>query len=147
MIGRNQLSQMRITLILIALLFGLGSCSVQKQIAKSAKAAVLDNKALQAAHVGISIYDPTSKQYLYNYQGREEGEGRDEHDHADQQDDAPCVWIPPEPGELTVTARITYDVVFTVSGFADVLAPYVWSSSPLTVRVDELSVVNTRTGN
>ena len=69
MIGRNQLSQMRITLILIALLFGLGSCSVQKQIAKSAKAAVLDNKALQAAHVGISIYDPTSKQYLYNYQG------------------------------------------------------------------------------
>ncbi|MBL0267512.1 MAG: D-alanyl-D-alanine carboxypeptidase [Chitinophagaceae bacterium] len=60
---------MRITLILIALLFGLGSCSVQKQIAKSAKAAVLDNKALQAAHVGISIYDPTSKQYLYNYQG------------------------------------------------------------------------------
>ena len=69
MIGRNQLSRMRITLILIALLFGLGSCSVQKQIAKSAKAAVLDNKALQAAHVGISIYDPTSKQYLYNYQG------------------------------------------------------------------------------
>ena len=61
--------------------------------------------------------------------------------------DAPCVWIPPEPGELTVTARITYDVVFTVSGFADVLAPYVWSSSPLTVRVDELRVVNTRTGN
>lgn len=59
----------------------------------------------------------------------------------------PCVWIPPEPGELTVTARITYDVVFTVSGFADVLAPYVWSSNPLTVRVDELSVVNTRTGN
>ena len=46
-----------------------------------------------------------------------------------------------------MTARITYDVVFTVSGFADVLAPYVWSSSPLTVRVDELSVVNTRTGN
>ena len=61
--------------------------------------------------------------------------------------EAPCVWIPPEPGELTVTARITYSVVFTVSGFADVLAPYVWSSNPLTVRVDELSVVNTRTGN
>jgi hypothetical protein len=61
--------------------------------------------------------------------------------------DAPCVWIPPEPGQLTVTARITYRVVFTVSGFADVLAPYVWSSNPLVVRVDELSVVNTRTGN
>lgn len=61
--------------------------------------------------------------------------------------EAPCVWIPPEPGELTVTARITYQVVFTVSGFADPLAPYVWSSTPLTVRIDELSVVNTRTGN
>jgi hypothetical protein len=61
--------------------------------------------------------------------------------------EAPCVWIPPEPGELTVTAHITYQVVFTVSGFADVLAPYVWSSNPLAVRVDELSVVNTRTGN
>ena len=60
---------------------------------------------------------------------------------------APCVWVPPEPGELTVRARVTYRVVFTVSGFADVLAPYVWSSNPLTVRVDELRVVNTRPGS
>lgn len=45
------------------------SCSVNKQIARSAKADVLDNKALQAAHVGISIFDPAANQYLYNYQG------------------------------------------------------------------------------
>jgi D-alanyl-D-alanine carboxypeptidase/D-alanyl-D-alanine-endopeptidase (penicillin-binding protein 4) len=45
------------------------SCSVQKQIAKSAKADVLDTKALQTAHVGISIFDPATNKYLYNYQG------------------------------------------------------------------------------
>jgi serine-type D-Ala-D-Ala carboxypeptidase/endopeptidase (penicillin-binding protein 4) len=45
------------------------SCSVQKQLSKTAKADVLDNKALQAAHVGISIFDPAANKYLYNYQG------------------------------------------------------------------------------
>lgn len=45
------------------------SCSVQKRIAKSAKEDVLGNKALLAAHVGISIYDPAENKYLYNYQG------------------------------------------------------------------------------
>ena len=47
----------------------LASCSVEKQIAKSAKADVLDAKALQTAHVGISIFDPSTNKYLYNYQG------------------------------------------------------------------------------
>ena len=47
----------------------LSSCSVQKQIDKSAKADVLSTSALQAAHVGISIYDPELGKYLYNYQG------------------------------------------------------------------------------
>lgn len=47
----------------------LSSCSVSKQIAKSAKEEVLGNKALLAAHVGISIYDPADNKYLYNYQG------------------------------------------------------------------------------
>lgn len=50
-------------------LISLASCSVQKQIANSAKADVLGNKALQTAHVGISIYDPAENKYLYNYQG------------------------------------------------------------------------------
>ena len=58
--------------------------------------------------------------------------------------EAPCVWIPPAPGELTVTARMTYRVVYVVSGFAQELAPYSWSSAPLTLRVDELRVVNIR---
>ena len=45
------------------------SCSIEKQIARSAKADVLDTKALQTAHVGISIFDPAANKYLYNYQG------------------------------------------------------------------------------
>jgi D-alanyl-D-alanine carboxypeptidase/D-alanyl-D-alanine-endopeptidase (penicillin-binding protein 4) len=52
-----------------ALLILITSCSVEKRIAKSAKADVLDAKALQTAHVGISIFDPATNNYLYNYQG------------------------------------------------------------------------------
>jgi len=56
-------------LIINYLLLALSSCSVQKQIAKSANEDVLTNKALTAAHVGISIFDPAANKYLYNYQG------------------------------------------------------------------------------
>ncbi|MBK6937265.1 MAG: D-alanyl-D-alanine carboxypeptidase [Chitinophagaceae bacterium] len=55
--------------ILLISYFILSSCSVQQRIAKSAKADVLNNAALQTAHVGISIYDPAADKYLYNYQG------------------------------------------------------------------------------
>ena len=51
------------------ILFLLASCSIQQQIAKSAKTEVLDQPALKAAHVGISIFDPAANRYLYNYQG------------------------------------------------------------------------------
>ncbi|MEP6699698.1 MAG: D-alanyl-D-alanine carboxypeptidase [Bacteroidota bacterium] len=47
----------------------LSSCSIEKQIAKSAKADVLGTKALQTAHVGISIFEPATNKYLYSYQG------------------------------------------------------------------------------
>ena len=69
MIDRLFLSRMRIPFNLFVLLVLLGSCSIQQQIAKTAKAEVLDNKALHAAHVGISIYDPAANKFLYNYQG------------------------------------------------------------------------------
>ncbi|MBL7723200.1 MAG: D-alanyl-D-alanine carboxypeptidase [Chitinophagaceae bacterium] len=52
-----------------ALLILLSSCSIEKQISKSVQADVLNIKALQTAHVGISIYDPAANKYLYNYQG------------------------------------------------------------------------------
>ena len=47
----------------------LASCSVQKQISKSANKNVLDVAALQTAHVGISIYEPATNKYWYDYQG------------------------------------------------------------------------------
>jgi len=47
----------------------LASCSVQKQIAKSAKENVLNTAALQTAHVGISMYEPETNKYWFNYQG------------------------------------------------------------------------------
>ena len=44
------------------------SCSMQKQIAKEAKRDILTNADFLPAHVGISLYDPSAQQYLYNYQ-------------------------------------------------------------------------------
>ena len=46
----------------------LTSCSVQQKISKSAKQ-VINDSSLLAAHVGISIYEPATGKYWYNYQG------------------------------------------------------------------------------
>jgi D-alanyl-D-alanine carboxypeptidase/D-alanyl-D-alanine-endopeptidase (penicillin-binding protein 4) len=45
------------------------SCSMQKKIAKAANLDILTNADFAPAHVGISLYDPSTQQYLYNYQG------------------------------------------------------------------------------
>lgn len=45
------------------------SCSVSTKISKSAKRSVLNAAPLKTAHIGISVYDPASGKYLYNYQG------------------------------------------------------------------------------
>jgi len=47
----------------------LSSCSVQKQIAKTASKDVLDAAPLQTAHIGISIYEPATNKYWYDHQG------------------------------------------------------------------------------
>lgn len=47
----------------------LGSCSIQRKIERSAESTVLSTPALKAAHVGISIFDPATNSYWYNYQG------------------------------------------------------------------------------
>ena len=47
----------------------LTSCSLQKQISKSAVAFVLKDSSLTSTHVGISIYEPATSKYWYNYQG------------------------------------------------------------------------------
>jgi len=45
------------------------SCSVQRQIAKQANNAVLSAPDLATAHIGITIFDPATQKYLYNWQG------------------------------------------------------------------------------
>ena len=47
----------------------LASCSLQKQIAGEAKQDIFSNPDFAPAHIGISIYEPATDKYLYNYQG------------------------------------------------------------------------------
>lgn len=55
--------------ILNLMVFVASSCSVQKQISKSASQFVLKDPSLATAHVGISVYEPAANKYWYNYQG------------------------------------------------------------------------------
>lgn len=54
----------------------------------------------------------------------------------------PCRWTPPGPGVVTLTARVTYSIVFWVDGYTEILEDYVWTSLPATFRVGELRAVN-----
>lgn len=58
----------QLLIINYSLLILLSSCSIQKKIAKSANQ-VINDSSLLTAHVGISIYDPETGKYWYNYQG------------------------------------------------------------------------------
>lgn len=46
----------------------LQACHTQKKLSRQAGHIILSDSALASAHIGISIYDPATKQYLYNYQ-------------------------------------------------------------------------------
>ncbi|MEP7254960.1 MAG: D-alanyl-D-alanine carboxypeptidase, partial [Ferruginibacter sp.] len=48
-------------------LFILASCSVSKQISKQATAILLKDSAISKGHIGISIYEPATNTYWYNY--------------------------------------------------------------------------------
>src|SRR5688572_8470939 len=65
----NGLSSLKKLLIINYSLLILTGCSVQQKISKSAKQIVLNDSSLLNAHVGISIYEPATGKYLYNYQG------------------------------------------------------------------------------
>lgn len=58
----------KLTCFLFSCILVFASCSIQKKIAKEAKQDILTNPDFAPAHVGISIYDPSTQQYLYNYQ-------------------------------------------------------------------------------
>lgn len=65
---KKKFSLRRLLIINCSLLI-LTSCSIQKQISRSAKQLVLKDNSLLTAHVGISIYEPESGKYWYEYQG------------------------------------------------------------------------------
>jgi D-alanyl-D-alanine carboxypeptidase/D-alanyl-D-alanine-endopeptidase (penicillin-binding protein 4) len=50
------------------LLIFLASCSIQKKIAHSASD-IIHDPSLQTAHIGISIYEPGTNKYWYEYNG------------------------------------------------------------------------------
>ena len=58
----------RIIFALFPFIFLL-SCGMSRQIGNWAKDDIVNDSALKSAHVGISVYDPASNQYIYNYQG------------------------------------------------------------------------------
>ena len=45
----------------------LSSCSVSKQISKQANLILLSDSAISTGHIGISIYEPATDKYWYNY--------------------------------------------------------------------------------
>jgi serine-type D-Ala-D-Ala carboxypeptidase/endopeptidase (penicillin-binding protein 4) len=58
----------QLLIINYSLLIILSSCSIQQKISRSAKQ-VINDSSLLTAHVGISIYEPATGKYWYNYQG------------------------------------------------------------------------------
>ncbi len=48
-------------------IFMLASCSVSKQISKQATTILLNDTAISTGHIGISIYEPATNKYWYNY--------------------------------------------------------------------------------
>lgn len=51
--------------LLLATFFG--SCSVSRQIGKQANDILLQDTAISTGHIGISIYEPATNKYWYNY--------------------------------------------------------------------------------
>src|SRR5687767_7965712 len=55
-------------LLPIATLLLVASCSIQKQITRSAQKVINDSSLLNA-HTGISIFEPSAGKYWFNFQG------------------------------------------------------------------------------
>jgi D-alanyl-D-alanine carboxypeptidase/D-alanyl-D-alanine-endopeptidase (penicillin-binding protein 4) len=48
-------------------IFLFASCSVSKQISKKANTILINDTAISTGHIGISIYEPATNSYWYNY--------------------------------------------------------------------------------
>ena len=53
--------------LLLPFYYLLFSCSVSKQISKQANTILLNDTAISTGHIGISIYEPATNTYWYNY--------------------------------------------------------------------------------
>ncbi len=66
---KSKLCVVKSLAIFCIMLFLFSSCSLQKKIAYEAKQSILNDAHLSTAHIGIVVYSPSQKKYLYNYQG------------------------------------------------------------------------------
>jgi hypothetical protein len=55
-----------------------------------------------------------------------------------------CMWTPPGPGTLTITAQITYTITFWANAYTEPDNDYTWTSTPTTYTTGELTAVNTK---
>ena len=51
----------------LMILFSLYSCSVNKQVSKTASTILLRDSAVNTGHIGICIYEPATNKYWYDY--------------------------------------------------------------------------------
>src|SRR5690349_15299160 len=63
------MTTLRFALLLSFAFVLFSACSLSHQIQRSAQEFVLKDSTLQTAHVGISIYEPATGKWWYNYQG------------------------------------------------------------------------------
>lgn len=54
-------------ILLMVLLVTLSSCTVSKQFSRNANSLLLNDTAIRTGHIGISIYEPASNTFWYNY--------------------------------------------------------------------------------
>jgi len=57
----------KLLIINYALLIIFSSCSVSHQLSKSADKILLQDSVISTGHIGISIYEPSTNKYWYNY--------------------------------------------------------------------------------
>ena len=58
----------RVRFLLLIPYFLFSACSVSKQISKQADTILIQDSAINQGHIGISIYEPATGKYWYNYQ-------------------------------------------------------------------------------
>ena len=63
----NRLQLIRLWMGCLIMFAFFSSCSVSKQISKQASTILLNDTAISTGHIGISIYEPATNKYWYNY--------------------------------------------------------------------------------